>query len=160
MRHIVSSHPPLHRQKPFAHLVFCFDLDGTLVDTAPDLVRVTNEVIATLGLDETDYKKARQEVGYGSRALIQNACTRASYDLPDSKLAHLQQVFLKRYAESIADRSVPFPGVIETLKTLKRGGASLSVCTNKPGYLARPLLDALGLTWIFETVVGGDEAPQ
>jgi phosphoglycolate phosphatase len=160
MRAILSPPEPLHRQKPYSDLVFCFDLDGTLVDTAPDLVRITNEMIATLGLLETDYNKARQDVGFGSRALIHNACRRAGYDLPKVDLDRLQTGFLKRYAETISQNSTPFPGVIQTLKTLKRGGAVLTVCTNKPGYLARPLLDDLRMTWLFDNIVGGDEAPR
>lgn len=151
---------PLHRHKPYSNFVLCFDLDGTLIDTAPDLVRVTNEMIAKLGLGKTHYAKARQEVGYGSRALIANACTRAGFDLTTEQLDDLQKQFLTRYAETIADHSQPFHGVMDTLIQLRRGGATLVVCTNKPGYLARPLLEHLRMTWLFENIVGGDEAPR
>lgn len=140
-------------------LSICFDLDGTLVDTAPDLVRVTNEVIATEGLPETDYRLARSVVGFGSRRLISDALARADHSVEAARLDQMQADFLKRYAEDIARHSNPYAGVIETLDRLKSLGASLSVCTNKPGWLARPLLDELAMTHWFDTIVGGDEAP-
>lgn len=160
MFYIVPRTEALHQQKPYSNLIFCFDLDGTLVDTAPDLVRVTNETIAQEGLTATDYKTARGEVGYGSRVLITHAMTRAGHSAKESRINELQSFFLKRYAETIADHSVPFPGVVETLHHLKRGGAELTVCTNKPGYLARSLLDELSLSHFFDAVIGGDEAPK
>ena len=141
----------------FGHLSLCFDLDGTLIDTAPDLVRVLNAVIAEEGLEETDFNEARKAVGFGSRALINGAMARASHPVPDARIDELQQLFLKRYAEDICHLSKPFPGVVDTLKALKTQGAELSVCTNKPGYLARPLIEALGLKSLFVRTVGGDD---
>ncbi|GHA83500.1 phosphoglycolate phosphatase [Algimonas arctica] len=141
-------------------LSICFDLDGTLVDTAPDLVRVTNEVIATEGLPETNYKLARAVVGFGSRRLISDALARANHSVDTARLDEMQADFLKRYAEDIARHSNPYAGVIKTLDQLKSMGASLSVCTNKPGWLARPLLHELAMTHWFDAIVGGDEAPR
>lgn len=135
----------------------CFDLDGTIVDTAPDLVRVTNEVIALEGLPETDYKQARLDVGYGSYALIRNAFHRAGHSATDTRVDELRTLFLKSYAASSDKLSCPYPGVLKTLKYLKREGACLSVCTNKPGYLARPLMDALDMSRYFDRIVGGDD---
>jgi phosphoglycolate phosphatase len=147
-------------EAPLTGLSICFDLDGTLVDTAPDLVRVTNEVIATEGLSETDYKLARSVVGFGSRRLITDALARASHSVTTTRIDEMQQDFLSRYADDISRLSNPYPGVIETLNKLKTLGASLSVCTNKPGWLARPLLEELSMSHWFETIVGGDEAPR
>lgn len=135
----------------------CFDLDGTIVDTAPDLVRVTNEVIALEGLPKTDYLKARLDVGYGSYALIKNAFHRAGHTATDARIDELREQFLISYAENIDELSQPYPGVLQVLKDLKRGGARLSVCTNKPGYLARPLMDKLGMSHYFDRIVGGDD---
>lgn len=145
---------------PYKEFILCLDLDGTLVDTAPDLIRVTNETIALEGLPETHFKTARREVGYGSKKLIASAMERCGHSVSDDRLTELQQWFLSRYAESLSQHSRPFPGVVETLKRLRKGGATLSVCTNKPGYLARPLLAQLRLTEYFKTIVGGDEAPK
>lgn len=139
------------------HLSLCFDLDGTLIDTAPDLVRVLNDVIAEEGLPETEFKEARKAVGYGSRALINGALERANKTLDEARIDELQHLFLKLYADDICRLSTPFPGVVDTLKALKQRGAELSICTNKPGYLARPLIEALGLTDLFIRTVGSDD---
>lgn len=138
----------------------CFDLDGTLVDTAPDLIRVLNIVLAEEGLAETAYEAARKSVGYGARRLIIEACERAAHRLSDSRLDALQSLFLKIYAEDIAQLSYPYPGVFTTLTALKANGARLSVCTNKPGFLARPLLDTLGMTHFFERIIGSDDTAR
>ena len=139
------------------HFSLCFDLDGTLIDTAPDLVRVLNAVIAEEGLPETAFEEARKAVGYGSRALINGALEREGKKLTEARIDELQQLFLKLYADDICRLSTPFPGVVDTLKALKNRGAELSVCTNKPGYLARPLIEKLGLSNLFVRTVGGDD---
>jgi phosphoglycolate phosphatase len=143
----------------FTGLSLCFDLDGTLVDTAPDLVRVTNAIIAKEGLSETNYKLARNRVGFGSRRMISEALARGGKTVSQTRLDELQSAFLDLYARSLSYCSAPFPGVIDTLIELRARGARLSVCTNKPGWLARPLLDELSMTHWFETIIGGDEAP-
>lgn len=139
------------------HLSICFDLDGTLIDTAPDLVRVLNAVIAEEGLAETEFDEARKAVGYGSRALITGAFERENHKVEDRRVDELQKLFLKLYADDICRLSKPFPGVVDTLKALKQRGAELSICTNKPGYLARPLIEELGLTNLFIRTVGSDD---
>lgn len=144
---------------PLLGISLCFDLDGTLVDTAPDLVRVTNEVIATRGHGPTSFKLARDRVGYGSKRMLQDALAAADDEVSDADLDKLRDVFLSIYADSLDQLSTPFPGVVETLETLAALGARLAVCTNKPGWLARPLLDSLDLTRHFACIVGGDEAP-
>jgi len=139
------------------HFSLCFDLDGTLIDTAPDLIRVLNAVISEENLPETEFDEARKAVGYGSRALINGALARENKTLPKARIDDLQQLFLKLYAEDICQLSKPFPGVVDTLKTLKLSGAELSVCTNKPGYLARPLIEKLGLSRLFVRTIGSDD---
>lgn len=141
-------------------LSLCFDLDGTIVDTAPDLIRVLNLVIAKEGVGETSYEHARAAIGYGSRRLIEDAFLRADKKVDAERVTELQQLFLKLYADDIAQLSRPFDGVIETLIGLKRKGAELSVCTNKPGYLARPLLEALGMTPLFTKIIGSDDVAR
>ena len=141
----------------FENLSVCFDLDGTLIDTAPDLVRVLNTVIAEESLPETQFEEARKAVGFGSRALITGALSRAGRELPGARIDELQSLFLKLYAKDICRFSTPFPGVVDTLKIMKHQGAELSICTNKPGYLARPLIEELGLSGLFVRTVGGDD---
>jgi len=140
-------------------LSLCFDLDGTIVDTAPDLVRVLNLVIKEYGLADTHYASARKDVGYGSRVLITKAFERAGQPVTEARIDSLQSLFLELYAADIAQKSKPFSGVMDTLMSLKASGVELSVCTNKPGYLARPLLDKLGMSRIFVRTVGSDDVP-
>lgn len=143
--------------RPLAGLSICFDLDGTLVETAPDLVRVTSEVIASRGHGPVNYRKARNAVGYGSRRMITDALADVNDTATDADIEDMQAEFFTRYANSIDQLSRPFPGVEETLTDLRNLGAELSVCTNKPGWLARPLLDNLALSHYFVRTVGGDE---
>ena len=138
----------------FHNLSICFDLDGTLVDTAPDLVRVLNDVIATEGLKATNYEAARNRVGYGAKALIRHAYALENKDIDDATLQNLLQLFLDQYEAEIARLSTPFPDVMRTLAKLKSMGARLSVCTNKPGYLARPLIEALDMGRFFDRIIG------
>jgi len=143
-----------------AGLSICFDLDGTVVDTAPDLVRVTNEVIAGRGHGAVDYRKSRNAVGYGSRRMITDALGDVGDQASDTEIDAMQTEFLDRYASSIDLLSLPFPGVVQTLGDLLALGADLSICTNKPGWLARPLLRKLDLDHYFTRIIGGDEPPQ
>ena len=143
--------------RPLSGLSICFDLDGTLVDTAPDLVRVTSEVIAGRGHGPVNYRKARNAVGYGSRRMITDALADVDDTASDADIDKMQVEFLDRYAKSINLLSKPFLGVEETLVDLGNLGAELSVCTNKPGWLARPLLEKLKLDKYFVRTVGGDE---
>ena len=146
--------------KALLGLSICFDLDGTLVDTAPDLVRVTNEVITGRGHGPVNYRKARNAVGYGSRRMIIDALEAVENKVSEAEIDNMQTEFLDRYAKSIAQLSKPFAGVEETLSELRSLGAELTVCTNKPGWLARPLLKLLKLDCYFVRIIGGDEASR
>lgn len=134
-----------------------FDLDGTLVDTAPDLIRVLNETIAVDGLAPVPLEDARNLIGYGSMALIKKAYANAGEDLSESHALKLQKTFLELYAGSLSQCSKPYDGVPEVLAVLKRAGARLSVCTNKPGAMARPLLEQLRLAPFFDRIIGGGD---
>ena len=138
----------------------CFDLDGTVVDTAPDLVRVTSEVIAARGHGPVNYSQARNAVGYGSRRMITDALDAVGDKATTEDIDAMQVEFLNRYAQTIDELSKPFAGVEETLNDLLNLGADLSICTNKPGWLARPLLRKLNLDQYFTKIVGGDEPAQ
>lgn len=137
-----------------------FDLDGTLVDTAPDLVRALNEAIRPAGLDPVPLAAVRAMVGRGAKALIQRAHERAGVPDPDPDTLNARlEHFLKSYHAGIADQSAPFTGVEAALDVLREAGAELSVCTNKPGWLAVALLEALELKDRFNRVVGPEDAP-
>lgn len=137
-----------------------FDLDGTLVDTAPDLVRALNAAILPAGLDPVPLAAVRAMVGRGARALIQRAHERAGVPEPDEQtLTARLEHFLTSYRSGIADQSAPFDGVEAALDTLIEAGAQLSVCTNKPTWLAVPLLEAVGLKDRFVRIIGPEDAP-
>ena len=133
-----------------------FDLDGTLVDTAPDLVRALNEVVAADGLSEVALDDVRAMVGRGARVLIERAYSAQRKPIDSTSVDARVARFIEIYRNGIADRSHLFPGCREMLEDLKAKGARLSVCTNKPSELADALNDALELTAFFERIIGPD----
>lgn len=138
----------------FARASIAFDLDGTLVDTAPDLVRALNEVVSLHGIGEVQLDDVRAMVGLGARNLIQRAFAREQKSLTESLTDELLGAFITAYKSDIARRSTIFPGVVATLEQMQSAGATLSVCTNKPSVLSDKLLDALDLTRFFVRVIG------
>ncbi|MEW6389785.1 MAG: HAD-IA family hydrolase [Pseudomonadota bacterium] len=136
-----------------------FDLDGTLVDTAPDLVGSLNAILAQESLPALPFDEVRLMVGRGARALLERGFAAAGAPLDAEHAPALVQRFIALYLTRIADESAPFPGVVETLTELKGAGARLVVCTNKLTHLSVALLDATGLTPFFDAVVGADSAP-
>lgn len=138
-----------------------FDLDGTLVDTAPDLVRALNAAVTPAGLEPVPLAAVRAMVGRGARALIIRAFERAGRPEPDAdEITERLDLFLSVYAQGIADLSRPFDGVEAVLDTLAEAGAELSICTNKPGWLARPLMDSLRMSDRFVRIIGAEDAPE
>lgn len=133
-----------------------FDLDGTLVDTAPDLADATNYVLETLGLARIDELEIRPFVGHGALAMIDGAVKSHGRLLSEAELHGLFEVFLAYYASHVADRSVPYPNVRETLMALRDTGATLAVCTNKMEMQARSVLEALKLDGYFTALTGRD----
>jgi phosphoglycolate phosphatase len=133
-----------------------FDLDGTLVDTAPDLVATLNFVFARVGMRPVAYAEARNMVGGGARMMIERGLAAEGQTITPDKLEDLVREFIAHYAAHIADTSRPFPGVEAGLDALAEHGCLLAVCTNKLEWLARRLLDALGLTRRFVALCGGD----
>jgi phosphoglycolate phosphatase len=131
-----------------------FDLDGTLVDTAPDLLEATNAVLAFRGRAPIDLTSLRHMVGFGARSLILQAMEASGAPVDESELPRLLEVFLDHYRDHIADHSRPFPGVAETLRRLQEKGARLAILTNKPQGLADILLPRLGLDHLFAAVYG------
>ncbi|MGJ3233266.1 MAG: HAD-IA family hydrolase [Oceanicaulis sp.] len=137
-----------------------FDLDGTLVDTAPDLVRALNAAVVPDGLEPVPIAAVRAMVGRGARALIERAYERAGAPaLSSEEIEARLDRFMHAYRAGIADQSAPFNGVLDALDVLAANGAELSVCTNKPTSLAVPLLTELGMAQRFVRIVGPEDAP-
>src|SRR5580698_5971927 len=122
-----------------------FDLDGTLVDTAPDLLGATNAVLAARGRAAIDPASLRHMVGFGARSLITQAMAATGAPASEDDMDTLVALFIAHYRDHIADFSRPFPGVEATLKRLKADGMRMGVLTNKPVDLTRLLLARLDL---------------
>jgi phosphoglycolate phosphatase len=142
-----------------AGAVIAFDLDGTLVDTAPDLIGTLNWLLAEEGVAPLPLDEARPFIGRGARWMIERGYQAAGVMLEAGEVQPLFDRFITRYNAHIADESRPFPGVVEALQALRARGARLAVCTNKLTGLSVNLLDALDLTCLFDAVIGADAAP-
>ena len=133
-----------------------FDLDGTLVDTAPDLMRATNHVLDLLGRRPITLDEVRVFVGHGARALLTRGLA-ATGGLPEGyDVEPDYHRFVDFYAQNIAGGSAPFPGLIALLERLKAEGVGLAVCTNKLEGLSNQLLAALDMAKYFGSVIGPD----
>ena len=140
-------------------LAIVFDLDGTLVDTAPDLLGALNAVLTVEGHEPVVPADLRHIVGHGARAMFEHALQRTGAPVTPERLKALTEQFLAYYRVNIARGSRPFPGVPETLTLFAGRGAGLGVCTNKPQDLTELLLDALDLTRHFPAIIGGGRTP-
>jgi phosphoglycolate phosphatase len=132
-----------------------FDLDGTLVDTAPDLIATLNALFSREGLPPPG-NELRNMIGGGARRLIELALAENSIQIPNGELERLYAGYIEHYADHIADRSRPFPGLEPALDALAAAGCRLAVCTNKLEFLAVRLLEALGLAERFIAICGQD----
>ena len=142
---------------------YLFDLDGTLIDSAPDINGALNMALNSAGYSDVDQALTRQWVGHGSQALLEQALTHhhAAQRIADEAfMARMLKRFVEHYSAHIADNSRPYPGVVEALQGLRARGARLAVVTNKLNGLSRQLLEALDLDAYFDTIVCGDTLPQ
>ena len=144
---------------PEAPPTLIFDLDGTLADTAPDLLGATNAVLAARGRPRLDLDHLRHMVGFGAVALITQAMEASGAPVAQEELPPLIEIFLAHYRSHIADGTRLFPQVAETLKALSLQGARLGVLTNKPQELTDLLLPRLNLDGIFAAVYGAGRKP-
>jgi phosphoglycolate phosphatase len=133
-----------------------FDLDGTLVDTAPDLVETLNVVLGREGLAALPYEEARLLVGGGARHMIERGLSSRGKARTKADLDRLFGDFIAYYSGHVADHSRLFPGVVEALDDLAARGCRFAVCTNKLQWLSVRLLDALGVTGRFAAICGQD----
>lgn len=162
---------------------YLFDLDGTLIDTAPDICAAVNHALHRFGYGPVQESMVRHWVGHGGLVVIEQAVAAAHADgqgtsaadgagastgnravsqgdrsptTDGAPVAEMLNHFLDYYAAHIADASQPYPGVVDTLQALSERGARLAVVTNKRITLTRKLLAALDLTGRFDVIVGGD----
>src|SRR5947199_10819630 len=133
-----------------------FDLDGTQVDTAPDLINALNFVLNREGLPAVPMKSARNLIGAGARKLIERGLELDGRQAGLDDITRLTNDFIDHYAAHIADESRPFEGLEDALDELLAGGCRLAVCTNKLEWLSKLLLDQLGLSSRFSAICGAD----
>ena len=129
-----------------------FDLDGTLVDSVPDLAAALNRLMASRALAAFARPAVARMVGDGARALVERAFAARGAAVDDRALPE----FLLDYGANAAHETQPYPGVHDTLRRFAAAGWRMAVCTNKPEAPARLLLDALALAPFFAAVGGGD----
>ena len=133
-----------------------FDLDGTLIDTAPDLVDTLNVVFAREGWPPVPYDTARKLIGGGARMMIARGIAAEGIAIEPARLERLFADFIAHYTEHVADRSRPFPGLTDALDGLAAGGYRFAVCTNKLERLSVLLLKQLKLADRFAAICGQD----
>jgi len=136
--------------------IIVFDLDGTLVETAPDLIGALNYVLDREGLRPVPFASARNMIGAGARKLIERGLEVEGRAVTTAELNRLTTDFVDYYAEHIADGSRPFDGLEAALDRLDAQGHRLAVCTNKLEWLSKLLLDRLGLSPRFAAICGAD----
>src|SRR5260370_19110921 len=136
--------------------IVVFDLDGTLVDTAPDLINALNFVLDREGLPPVPLHSARNMIGAGARRLIERGLELEGRSASFEDVTRLLSDFIDYYAAHIADASRPFEGVVAALADLGTLGYRFAVCTNKLEWLSKLLLDQLGLSSRFSAICGAD----
>ena len=136
-----------------------FDLDGTLVDTAPDLHDTLNAVLARRGRAGVSLDDVRHMVGDGVRALLERGFAATGGAPSEEIFAAASAEFLDHYGANVSLHSRPFPAVLETLERFRTAGHAMAVCTNKPHRFSAKLLADLKLADYFGAVLGGDSLP-
>lgn len=145
------------------HELVLFDLDGTLVHTAPDIADAVNRVLALRKLPAMAEDWVQARIGHGSRVLLTQAWAEATRQLGGAEqappLAELVEEFGRHYADGCGRRGRPYPGAATTLAALRRAGVKVALLTNKEGRFARLVLDAHGLAGAFDLELYGDSLP-
>jgi phosphoglycolate phosphatase len=136
--------------------IVVFDLDGTLVDTAPDLIHALNAILGAENIPAIPFDIARPMIGAGVRPLLEQALAERGQFPGEAAMDELFARYIRRYQDHIADRSRPYPGLENALDRLGADGFTFAVCTNKYEALSLRLLDALGLTSRFAAICGQD----
>jgi phosphoglycolate phosphatase len=136
--------------------IVVFDLDGTLVDTAPDLINALNYVLHREGLPPVPLASARNMIGAGARKLIERGLEVEGRSVSVEELNRLTRDFIDYYAEHIADESRPFEGLDAALDDMESRGYRFAVCTNKLEWLSKLLLDKLDMSRRFAAICGAD----
>jgi len=136
--------------------IIVFDVDGTLVDSAPDLLDSANYSLQAEGLKTLLPEDLIHLVSYGGRVMFERALTGQGVDPQPQRIDRLLEIFWQHYGENIPGKSRYFDGVPETLDALQQSGYMLAICTNKYESMAKALIQALGGADRFAAICGGD----
>lgn len=136
-----------------------FDLDGTLIHTAPEIAFAVNQMLAELNLSTLPQQQVESYIGEGAQALIRRCIAKSSGDVDEKLFERAQALFFVHYASNVT-QSKPYHGVVDALTALKSNGFRLACVTNKPEKFTMPLLQESGLINFFEIVVSGDTLPK
>ncbi|VAV97199.1 Phosphoglycolate phosphatase [hydrothermal vent metagenome] len=137
-----------------------FDLDGTLIDSAPDLHAISNAVLAAHGHEPLTLQTVTSFIGNGIPKLVERCFKAANDPLEGEALDNAITMFLEKYAKEPAKHSTFYPGVLETLDKLKDQGFVLGICTNKTEAMATLIVDKMGISSYFACVAGGDRIKE
>ena len=138
------------------HSLIIFDLDGTLADTAPDLLGTLTRITKSFNLSDMGMDEFGQIIGHGAKAMIKRAFEINDKDLNEETHEALFKDFLDDYSANIANETVLFDGVLKAMDALASDGFEFALCTNKTEKMARLLLNELGVTSYFKSITGGD----
>lgn len=139
--------------------IVVFDLDGTLAETAPNIMATLNVILQQEGLAALPVERARELVGAGARALIERGFKVSGRPLDAQRLEELFEEFLLIYAEDVASASYLYDGALDAMDALAEAGYALAVCTNKPILHTRLILEHFGIGGRFAAVAGRDSFP-
>lgn len=136
--------------------IIVFDLDGTLVDSRPDLLDCLNLCLASIGLEPADPEAMRGFVGHGGRVMLARASAAQGRMLDEDELNRLVRLFLEHYSANMPGKTTLFPGTLEALDRFSDAGFLLAICTNKYEHLSTRLIDSLGIADRFAAICGAD----
>lgn len=136
--------------------VLVLDLDGTLVDTAADLVATLNLILTGEGIAPLAYDEAVKKIGHGAKAMLEAGLAAQGIHPPPERIDALYAAFIAYYQDHLADHSRPFPGALASLDRFADEGWSVAICTNKLERLSRRLLGELGIADRFAVIAGQD----
>lgn len=136
-----------------------FDLDGTLIDSAPDLHAISARVLEELGLEPYSLSQITGFIGHGVASLVNQCLDGRGFSADAAERAKVLNRFLTLYAEAPADHARPFPGVEDTLQRLNAAGIRVGICTNKAHDIAARVVEALGFDKIVSCTIGGGRTP-